>query len=312
MQLPVCFFIVEFRARRWIQVEIWHPRSPCFIAGTLENELACKTTWINVRTRTSLSLGIELVAVNEQVIQSKQVTQARLLGKCLGGLLAVNLLVVGFSFWTGMSRASVEAKGIVETSPPTPVPTIAEVAKTEIQKTPVPVTVTTPPSVQAHSPAKAVAATPQIASTPPATPPSPSTAAGEATSKAKPLVKTEIVAPAIETPTSPEPKIENLPVSETPATPEPSQPAVIRLVNPGDTGGDVHYAVNRTAYTLSPGEYHEISTETEALVEFHRGGDFGYAKLPLQPADYRFGVGDTGWNLAPALLDPGVTLRRAH
>ena len=254
--------------------------------------------------------------MNEQVIQSKQVSQARLLGKCLGGLLAINLLVVGFSFWTGTSRASVEAKGIAETSQPAPAPMIAEVAKSEIQKTAVPVKAAPPPSVQPHSPTKTVAATPQIASTPPATPPSPPStptpAAGETTPKTEPLVNTEIAVPAIEPPASPDPKIESVPTTVTPASPAPPQTDVIRLVNPGDTGGDVHYTVNRTAYTLSPGEYHEISTETEALVEFHRGGDFGYAKLPLQAGDYQFGVGDTGWNLAPAILDPAVTLRRAH
>lgn len=233
------------------------------------------------------------------MILTKQVNQARLLGKCLAGLLAMNLLVVGLSFWTGLSRASVEAQGIAETSQSAPAPVVSDAAKLTDAKAAEPVKVAAPTPIQANSPEKTVAAAPKSTSAPPST--SVATAStlepaiGETTPTREPPVTRESGVPPI----------------KIPASPDSPQPAVIRLVNPGDTGGDVHYAVNRMAYTLSPGECHEISTEGEMFVEFHRGGDFGYSKLPLQPGDYQFGVGDAGWNLSPALLDPAAAPHNA-
>src|SRR5204863_5485655 len=71
-----------------------------------------------------------------------------------------------------------------------------------------------------------------------------------------------------------------------PAPVEESKPAVLRLVNPSETDGVVYYAVDGESFSLSPGEYHELAPAAECLVEFHRGGDFGYAKLNLIAGDY--------------------------
>jgi len=213
------------------------------------------------------------------VIDPKQLSQARLLGRCLAGLLAINLLIVGLAFWMRPGAASAEAAvaGPIA-SPPQ--------ATRKPKK---------PTAVEKVAPVQAKSANP-----PPKA--DPSKIAGA------PPPPAEI---RLQTAPSPEStKLESLP--ETPVPIEEPKPAVLRLVNPSETGGVVYYAVDGQSFSLNSGEYHELAPAAECLVEFHRGGDFGYAKFNLTAGDYLFVVGKTGWSLAPGKMAPASMLIRAN
>ena len=78
------------------------------------------------------------------------------------------------------------------------------------------------------------------------------------------------------------------------------------LSNLDTTGGDIHYVVNCDSYVLRPGETHRFSGGTVCHVQFHRGGQFGYAGHVLSPGDYAFKVGSHGWDLVDARTDRPV------
>jgi len=224
------------------------------------------------------------------VTNRNELGQARLLGRCLAGILAINLLIVGLAFWTPTGTASAEVAASQPTSPSARIASSPQVTPkldnpTIIQTIDPPAPV---PTKSANPPPKA--APPKIASEP-----SPST----------PVEITEQTVPSPEPP-----KLEAPP--EAPVRVEEFQPAVLRLVNPSETGGVVYYAVDGESFSLNPGEYHELAPAVESLVEFHRGGEFGYAKLSLTTGDYLFVVGETGWGLATGKIAPASSLNRAH
>ncbi len=268
---------------------------------------------------------IECDVVNEVAVESKQLRQARLLGRCLAGLLATNVLMVGIAFWTSWSQASMEAEGVAETRQPGPAPTVRE-ANGVVATMAVPAKADSPPATQAvtNNPKMAAAG----AQAPRATSSSskPATAAGEKTlptkparsgmqtsiASPKPLLETASAAIALHASIPPTSKAQENSDQETHAQTKNITPSVVRLVNPIANGGDVHYVVNKVPFSLSPGEYHELSQTAECLVEFHRGGDFGNAEVQLQTGDYVFAIGETGWNLARGQMEPAATLRQAH
>lgn len=104
---------------------------------------------------------------------------------------------------------------------------------------------------------------------------------------------------------------ENVPQEPLPPSEKPNL-SLLRLVNPGETGGEVHYAVDGTPYSLSPGEYHELPRGAALQVDFHRGEDYGDANLVLREGVYIFRVGSTGWELAAGKAGFGDALKRAH
>lgn len=196
-------------------------------------------------------------------------------------MLAINLLLVGIAYWTQLGAATAEARESDEA----PVPTPPAIAKTPIEpdKSNAPEAKVLP---QAKSPVSAAVLSPKIDKAP--------------TSPEPPKVASPT--PHVSIPAGP---------AKT-SLPENAIPGLVRLVNPSDSGGAVYYAVGGTSFSLNPGEYHEISQAAECLVEFHRGGDFGYAKLELKAGDYRFSVGAAGWNLASGKSEPVSALIRAH
>ena len=223
------------------------------------------------------------------MIDRKELGQARLLGRCLAGMLAINLLIVSLAFGTRTRKASAEAAS----QPARPSAPIASAP----QVTPNPNEPTTVHKIDPPAPIQAKSANPPPKAAPlkVASAPSPST----------PAEITEQTVP------SPEPTKLQSP-HEAPAPVEESKSAVLRLVNPSETDGVVYYAVDGESFSLSPGEYHELAPTAECVVEFHRGGDFGYAKLNLTAGDYLFAVGETGWSLSPGKISPASSLNRAN
>jgi len=202
-------------------------------------------------------------------------------------MLVINLLIVGLAFWTRSGAASGEATSAAPMShlgPIAPAP----------QVTPQPTTI---PKLDPPAPIQAKS-----------TDPPPQTDAPKISGEPSPSNSAKITEKIVR---SPEPtKLQSPP--EAPVRVEEFKPAVLRLVNPSETGGVVYYAVDGESFSLSPGEYHELAPATECLVEFHRGGDFGYATLNLAAGDYLFVVGETGWSLAPGKMAPDSLLNRAN
>jgi hypothetical protein len=87
------------------------------------------------------------------------------------------------------------------------------------------------------------------------------------------------------------------PTSE--ATPEvkTAQSTRVLLRNPPESGGVIHYLVDGAAFSLHPGQMHELDGERAPRVEFHRGAHFGDVVQSLSPGTYVFQVGQEGWNL---------------
>jgi hypothetical protein len=83
-------------------------------------------------------------------------------------------------------------------------------------------------------------------------------------------------------------------------------------VNPRETGGDIHYALDGKLFSLRPGEYHEATVGTAHEVEFHRGNDLGYAKRVIREGVFVFAVDSTGWNLKLEKGSLHLDLRRAN
>jgi hypothetical protein len=79
----------------------------------------------------------------------------------------------------------------------------------------------------------------------------------------------------------------------------PDQPYLV-LRNPLAIGGVVHYQVDEAFFSLQPGTEHRLDGANPRHVGFHRGGDFGEARLVLTTGHYVFTIGDHGWDLQPA------------
>jgi len=273
-------------------------------------------------------------------IRAKQGGKARLLMRCLAGLLAINLLTLGIASWARMGNASVTAPEVVEQKQPSPplppVNAAVAIAKTTIVPPKVDVRPSPPakinPSAEKISKAPAPIAIPSVASpvspivdpsaAPPATPP-PVDGLEEALASLKKLLATDqgalsgirfaAAAPAPtavpSTAPSPEPRIEV--ARELPIQPEKPAPAFLHLVNPRDSGGEIHYEVDGVGFSLLPGEYQQLPLGSEHEVEFHRGDNFGDAKVVIREGVYLFGVGSTGWKLEQTQKDLKASLSLA-
>lgn len=73
-------------------------------------------------------------------------------------------------------------------------------------------------------------------------------------------------------------------------------PALV-IVNPPQSGGAVHLAIDGIVITLLPGEYHRVNGKESRRVEYHRGDDFDYAEHNLAEGTHQFQISDTGWTL---------------
>ena len=71
----------------------------------------------------------------------------------------------------------------------------------------------------------------------------------------------------------------------------------ISILNPADSGGDVKYALNGTAYSIKPGYSQSIQNDRTWTVEFGSGGSAGNVRYSLQTGTYKFKVTEAGWNL---------------
>jgi hypothetical protein len=108
--------------------------------------------------------------------------------------------------------------------------------------------------------------------------------------------------------------VESEPVESQPAEPAPPPgelprnelPALV-IVNPPQSGGAVHFAIDGIVITLLPGEYHRVHGKESRRVEYHRGDDFDYAQHELAAGTHQFQVGETGWTLV--LVDPAKAIR---
>jgi hypothetical protein len=76
-----------------------------------------------------------------------------------------------------------------------------------------------------------------------------------------------------------------------------SNPDEIVLYNPATSGGPVHFLAAGAAETLRPGEERSWPAEELGVLRFHRGGEFGNARLELPPGVYEFHVGERGWDV---------------
>ena len=214
------------------------------------------------------------------VYPNNQVNRARFLVACLTGLLAINLVVVGVASWMNLSPSAAARETSVRLLPTTAAANHADIASAQVTTRPPPTGRQTEEKVDASLPGKVVSGPPAPAMTGP-----------------------EKV--AMDPPGDAKPASNSSPL-------EQHKPKPLRLINPRETGGDIHYAVDGESFSLRPGEFHELPQDTAHRIEFHRGDEFGYAELELGAGDYVFGVGSKGWNLAPEMGQPDPSLRRAN
>jgi len=142
----------------------------------------------------------------------------------------------------------------------------------------------------------------------------------------EPATQIVLIAPAPSSakalsPIAPKKSAATRPPTALPAT--PSQPVVaesqpaLTIVNPRQTGGAVHYAVDGEVFSLQPGQYHRLPGKQPRTIEFDRGDDYGYAEERASDGTYAFEVGSTGWKLkqidsakAKSLLDGCTTITK--
>ena len=81
-------------------------------------------------------------------------------------------------------------------------------------------------------------------------------------------------------------------------TQEPDEQFALRLTNPSGMTIEVHYVVDGREHYLMPGQSHVLTGGQSWRIQFHRGGDFGYAQYVLRSGSYVFTVTDEGWGLS--------------
>lgn len=257
-----------------------------------------------------------------------QVNKSRLLMGSLAGVLAVNVLVLGIASWLSISRTSAMAQGNIEVSLASPAPPGVDANVAAAQGTAAPSHAAPRPAVQVQSgiPAEEVVIDPAPpVSLPPSPPPTPLVDPPATAPLREPLVEIQEAIKALqpllaqarkafsEIPFAASPGPESRP-DQSQVTSQPEKPSspLFCLVNPSETGGEVHYTVDGTVFSLRPGEYHELALGAKRQIEFHRGDDFGYAKLALREGVYVFTIGSSGWNLEAGKGELESSLRRAN
>ena len=77
----------------------------------------------------------------------------------------------------------------------------------------------------------------------------------------------------------------------------PSSSPRAKIINPADSGGNVHYTVNGQSFTIRPGEAQDLARAQSWLVQFDRGTGSGDVRYRLTDGVYRFKPTDSGWEL---------------
>jgi hypothetical protein len=78
----------------------------------------------------------------------------------------------------------------------------------------------------------------------------------------------------------------------------------IRIVNPADSGGEVQYSLNGTAYSIRPGYGQVIDNDRQWVISFGSGGIRGDVRYTLAQGTFKFKVLETGWELVRAADQP--------
>jgi len=89
------------------------------------------------------------------------------------------------------------------------------------------------------------------------------------------------------------------------SAPQPNQTAAsesarqtLRIHNPKRNGGVVHYLVDGAAFSLSPGEWQDLSADAPVKIIYDGGGDFGERRLVVRSGLFVFDVSPRhGWRL---------------
>ncbi len=79
--------------------------------------------------------------------------------------------------------------------------------------------------------------------------------------------------------------------------------AVLVIVNPVDSGGEIFYLVDGESFALRPGESHRLPAERERRIAFHRGDSFGDSETTLLAGRFEFRVTLQGWALVTSPID---------
>jgi hypothetical protein len=70
----------------------------------------------------------------------------------------------------------------------------------------------------------------------------------------------------------------------------------IKILNPKDSGSELHYRLNGSEYAIKPGESQLLVNDRKWVLSFDRGGDFGTAEYSLSGGQYWFELTDDhGW-----------------
>ncbi len=79
--------------------------------------------------------------------------------------------------------------------------------------------------------------------------------------------------------------------------------AVLVILNPFDSGGEIFYLVDGESFALRPGESHRLPAERERQIAFHRGDSFGDSEMTLHSGHFEFRVSSQGWALVASQVD---------
>jgi hypothetical protein len=223
----------------------------------------------------------------------------------MAAMLVVNFGLVALAVGRPSAPRPVALVPATKVGPPAP--TVTESLTVPIQH------VVIAPDVELAPPVPAPPAepTPAQSTTGETTPSEPATSAEVPPAVDPPYFaeETPVIPPVVSEPVQPQ-SVESTPAEPMlPAepTPAPTQPAPAELprnevpalviVNPPQSGGTVHLAVDGVVTTLLPGEYVRLPGADSRRVEYHRGDDFDYAEHELAEGVHQFQVGDAGWTL---------------
>lgn len=87
------------------------------------------------------------------------------------------------------------------------------------------------------------------------------------------------------------------------AKPTAALPAGLVIRNHNANRGSVAFLFDKEVKNLAPGEEFQIDDNSLHTIRFHRGGDFGQAKVEVQTGIYLFELTKTGWDLAPEKIE---------
>ena len=76
------------------------------------------------------------------------------------------------------------------------------------------------------------------------------------------------------------------------------------VINPPKSDSALSFSLGGQVYTLEPGSRKEFRLSPSPIIEFDRGGAFGWARYTVGDGTYTFTPTDRGWELYHSQTEP--------